>query len=491
MEVLLKIWTYFVQNILTQPAYFIGFIVLIGYILLKKTWYECLAGFLKASIGYLILLVGSGGLVNNFRPILVGLKDRFDLQATVIDPYYGQNAVQTAMEHMGKSFSQVMMLILIAFIFNIILVAFRKVTKIRSLFTTGNVQIQQAATAFWIIFFCFPELGDIPMLIIISILLGLYWAVGSNLTVEITQNLTNGGGFCIAHQQMFALKIFSIIAEKLKVKGESKKLEDIKFPGFLSIFNDNMVSTSILMLVFFGIILLILGKDYLIDNGFMKEGQSFFFYILTTALNFAVYLSILQLGVTTFVAELTQSFKGISTRFLHGAVPGIDCTAAFGFGPPNAITIGLLFGAAGQFLAIVILIHMKSPILIIAGFIPVFFDNATIAIFANNRGGIKAAMIFAFISGICQVFGSAFIAYWIGLAAYGGYVGMLDWAVLWPGFTIIMKYLGYAGVAIIALILIAIPQIQYIKNKDTYFLIIDDYNAYKEKLKEKSQFQRL
>lgn len=76
---------------------------------------------------------------------------------------------------------------------------------------------------------------------------------------------------------MFALKIFSIIAEKLKVKGESKKLEDIKFLGFLSIFNDNMVSTSILMLVFFGIILLILGKDYLIDNGFMKEGQSFFF----------------------------------------------------------------------------------------------------------------------------------------------------------------------------------------------------------------------
>ncbi|AEM21115.1 PTS system ascorbate-specific transporter subunit IIC [Brachyspira intermedia PWS/A] len=155
MEVLLKIWTYFVQNILTQPAYFIGFIVLIGYILLKKTWYECLAGFLKATVGYLILLVGSGGLVNNFRPILVGLKDRFDLQATVIDPYYGQNAVQTAMEHMGKSFSQVMMLILIAFMFNVILVAFRKVTKIRSLFTTGNVQIQQAAAAFWIIFFVF------------------------------------------------------------------------------------------------------------------------------------------------------------------------------------------------------------------------------------------------------------------------------------------------------------------------------------------------
>ena len=259
MEVLLKIWIFFVNNILTQPAYFIGFIVLIGYILLKKPWYECLAGFLKATVGYLILTVGSGGLVGNFRPILVGLKNKFNLQATVIDPYYGQNAVQSAMEHIGKSFSQVMLLLLIAFIFNILLVAFRKITKIRSIFTTGNVQIQQAATAFWLIFFCFPELGDTPILIVMSLLLGLYWAVGSNLTVEITQDLTEGGGFCVAHQQIFALKIFSTIAEKIKGKGEGKKLEDIKLPGFLSIFNENMVSTAILMLLFFGVILITLG----------------------------------------------------------------------------------------------------------------------------------------------------------------------------------------------------------------------------------------
>ena len=81
MDILVSIWKYFVDNILTQPAYFIGFIVLIGYILLKKPWYECLSGFLKATVGYFILTVGSGGLVRNFRPILVGLKDKFNLQA--------------------------------------------------------------------------------------------------------------------------------------------------------------------------------------------------------------------------------------------------------------------------------------------------------------------------------------------------------------------------------------------------------------------------
>ena len=63
------------------------------------------------------------------------------------------------------------------------------------------------------------------------------------------------------------------------------------------------------MLLFFGIILIVLGPDYLVQAKFMAEGQSFVFYILETSLMFAVYLAILQLGVRTFVAELTESFQ--------------------------------------------------------------------------------------------------------------------------------------------------------------------------------------
>ena len=109
---ILVVWDFFAKNILTQPAYFIGVIVLVGYLLLKKPWYECLAGFLKATVGYFILSVGSGGLVNNFRPILAGLKDRFDLDATVIDPYFGQNAIDTGiMATFGRTFGDVMVLL--------------------------------------------------------------------------------------------------------------------------------------------------------------------------------------------------------------------------------------------------------------------------------------------------------------------------------------------------------------------------------------------
>lgn len=487
LDFLLGIWDYFAANILTQPAFLIGFIVLLGYILLKKPIYESIAGFLKATVGYLILSVGSGGLVNNFRPILVGLKERFDLNAMVIDPYFGQNAVTAGIEEtFGRTFSDTMILLLIAFVMNILLVRFKKYTKLRAVFTTGNVQIQQAATAFWMLLFCFPQLGQIQILLIMGLILGCYWAVGSNLTVDITQELTEGAGFAIAHQQMFGVFIFAKLAEKMKKGKNHKKLEDVQLPGFLSIFNENMVATSILMLFFFGIILVVLGQDYLIQAEFMVEGQSFLFYILQTALYFAVYLAILQLGVRTFVSELTESFQGISNTLLPGAVPGIDVAATFGFGSPNAVTIGFLFGALGQFITIGLLILFKSPTIVIAGFIPLFFDNAVIAVYANNRGGFKAACIFPFLSGIIQVLGSALIASFIGLAQYGGYLGMFDWATVWPAITVAMKYLGYFGIALVVVALLAIPQLQYRANKEGYFLITEDYDEYVKKMTTKT-----
>ena len=489
MDILMRAWSYFATNILQQPAWMIGLIVLIGYILLKKPWYDVLGGTLKAVIGYMILAVGSSGLVNNFRPVLVGLGERFNLDAMVIDPYFGQNAVTAGVEEVfGKPFSQVMILLLLAFVINILLVRFRKITKLRSLFTTGHVQVQQASTAYWLILFALPGLltNNTALLIVMAVVLGLYWAVGSNLTIKPTQELTDGAGFCLGHQQIMGVALFSWIAGKWhdhdikKGKKASKKIEDIELPGFMSIFNENMVCTALLMTLFFGIILLLLGRDYLTEAGFLAEGASFLFYILTTCLNFAVYLAILQLGVRTFVTELTNSFQGIANKLLPGSIPAVDCAVSYGFGSPNAVPIGFLAGAVGQFLAIGALILLKSPVLVIAGFVPVFFDNATIAVYANNRGGMKAAIVLPFISGLCQVFRSAFIASWVGMAAYGGYLGMWDWAVVWPVFTVLMKYLSYAGLAIVIIALLAIPQIQYKLDKDGYFLMTEDWEAYKE-----------
>ena len=353
--------------------------------------------------------------------------------------------------------------------------------------------ISQLSTAYWLIMFALPQLlnNNVAMMVVMAVILGAYWAVGSNLTVKPMQELSEGAGFAIAHQQMFGIRLAYFLADKIfgtnggKRKKEIKKVGEMELPGFFSIFNENMVCTAILMTVFFGIIMAIIGKPYFVEAGATTEAENFVFYCFNTSLNFAVYLTILQLGVRTFVTELTASFQGIADKLLPSSIPGVDCAVCFGFGDSNAVTFGFLAGLCGQIVAIILLIVMHSPTIIICGFVPVFFDNATMGLVANEKGGLKACIVIPFLAGLIEVFGAAFIAGWVGMANYGGYLGMFDWDTVWPMFTVVMRFLGYAGVAIVVVVLLAIPQIEYRMDPEGYFLITEDYDAYLEHLEAK------
>ena len=187
MEFLMQAWEFFNNNIFGKPAFFVGILVFAGYLLLKKPVYEALAGFIKATVGYMILNVGSNGLTSSFRPILAGLNERFQLSAAVIDPYYGQAADKALTEAVGRSLSLAMSILILGFFINILLVALKRITKIRSLMITGHTMVGQCYAALWIV------------------LMGVFWGVATNLTIEATQDLTDGAGFCIGHNQCFGI----------------------------------------------------------------------------------------------------------------------------------------------------------------------------------------------------------------------------------------------------------------------------------------------
>jgi PTS system ascorbate-specific IIC component len=196
---------------------------------------------------------------------------------------------------------------MVGFGWNILLVALKKYTKVRSLFLTGHVMIQQATTVTWIVFFAIPELRNMAGAAAVGLLVGTYWAVFSNLTVEPTAELTDNGGFAVGHQQMLWVWLTSKIAPKIGDREHT--VENIKLPRWLSMFNDNVIATGTLMIIFFGIIMTILGEPYLrgIDKAGFPATLAFPTYILSKSLSFAVYLFILISGVRMFVAELTES----------------------------------------------------------------------------------------------------------------------------------------------------------------------------------------
>lgn len=470
METLNFVFKFLTNNILTRAELFVGLIVLLGYLLQRKKWYETVGGFFKAVVGYLILMVGASGLVTTFRPILTGLNEKFQLNAVVIDPYFGLNAANEALESIGSSAAWAMTSLLIAFIWNIILLIFRKWTKLRTLLLTGHIMVQQATTVTWIVFLFVPQFRDIRGAVLVGILVGTYQAVSSNLTVEPCMNLTDGKAkFAIGHQQMFAVWAADKTGHLFGKKENS--VENMKLPGFLKIFNDSLVATCVLMVIFFGAIMALLGEDFLrqIDSGF-GENTAFPVYILIQSLYFTVYLQILNMGVKMFVGELTESFKGISEKLLPGAIPAVDCAVAFGYAPGNAVTIGFLCGMIGEVIAILGLLVFHSPVIMIMGFTTVFFDNATIALFANKRGGVRAAMIIPFICGVIQVLLGAVTVALVELVPYGGWHGTTDFSTIWLAISSLLKMMGFPGAIIAIVVMLIIPQIQYARSdKKTYF----------------------
>ena len=126
MEIINTIWKALFNNIISRPQIFIGVIVIVGYVMLKKKPYEVFAGFIKAVVGYKILQLGASNLLSNVNPIINGLKARFNISAAVADPNFGLTAAQAALESIGESAAFAMMTLLIAFLWNILLLVFRK-----------------------------------------------------------------------------------------------------------------------------------------------------------------------------------------------------------------------------------------------------------------------------------------------------------------------------------------------------------------------------
>ena len=161
MNIILNILNWFSQNILQNPAFFVGLLVLVGYALLKKPAHDVQAGYIKATVGYMLLNVGAGGLVTTFRPILAALNFKFKIGAAVIDPYFGLTAANTKIAEEFPNFvGAATTALLIGFGVNILLVALRKITKVRTLFITGHIMVQQAATVSLMVLLLVPQLRN-------------------------------------------------------------------------------------------------------------------------------------------------------------------------------------------------------------------------------------------------------------------------------------------------------------------------------------------
>lgn len=464
------------SNLLTQPAYIIGLLVFIGMVALKKPLYEALSSMIKAVVGYFILSIGSGGFTSTFRPIVNALASKFNITAALIDTYTQQAQTNDPVngffvgEH-ADAMGYIMIAFVISIVVNFILVGLGKYTKIRTLFTTGHIIQSYSLLWFWMIVILRPESYNMVTAVVLGIFCGVWASVGSNFTVEATQKLTGGANFAVGHQEMLGILLTSKLAPKLGK--EEDNFENLQMPGWLSIFSDNIVSTSILMLVFMGIVMMIIGPETMAEfDASYKLNTWYILYIFKTCLHFAVYMNILLSGVRMFVGELTKAFRGFSDKLLPGSMPAVDCAVTYSFVPANVPVLGFALGFIGELIGIGLLLIFKAPILLLPAFIPLFFDNATLACFANRYGGRRAAVILPLLNGLFQVAASELMLLFFQsngftLSAWGAF---FDNNSLLPALLVGVKALGpVVWMLILSVILLVCAQLYYRANKEHYW----------------------
>lgn len=417
----------FIMNqILGQTYILFPIIALIGYIALKESWTKAITGAIKTAIGVLVMGQGAGLMIQTFNGLLLPINDKFGMTGILLDVYV---TMTTANDKLGEFAAWSAYTLFFSFILNIIFVALKKYTRIRTVFLTGNVMLIQTAISTYIVYYFFG-MGVIGTVFFASLITVLYWVIFSGLLIKPVKEITGSEEFTIGHQQMFGSYLAYKIAPKLGNKEED--VENMTLPRWLGIFQDTIVASSIILIVFVAIIMFALGKEIVSS---MAGNTHWIIYIFRTGLILSVALFILLQGVKLFVTEIMTSFKGITNHILPGAVVAVDCAAIFSFSP-KAVLLGFIGGSVGMIVAIVVLIVSGSSMLIVPGFIPLFFDNATIGVFANKRGGYKAALIITFCSGMIQVFGS-------GLAAtamnFNAWQGSFDYATIWLGIIYIFK----------------------------------------------------
>jgi PTS system ascorbate-specific IIC component len=140
-----------------------------------------------------------------------------------------------------------------------------------------------------------------------------------------------------------------------------------------------------------------------------------------------------------FVGSIVPAFKGISDKFLPGAVPALDAPTFFPYSP-----MGGMFGFLGSTVACILVtigtIVFRSPVIVFPSPIIMYFDGNVMGVFGNKAGGWRGAIAAGFVTGALS--SVAVIAlYPLTGAVYGSGLtwSNIDYALVWTPIMYLLK----------------------------------------------------
>ena len=379
----------FLLEVVRTPALILGIVALIGLILQKKTGTQVFSGSVKTALGMLIVGAGAGLIVTAILPFVFLFQEVFALQGFATGSELITAAMLSAVVTIASTSSIIMA---VGFLVNVL---FARITPLKYIFLTGHMMWMASV----LVAYCLYSAGfnEIMIIGIGSVIQGGLLTVLPAISQPIVRKVIGNNDFAIAHLTTLGTVPSAYIG---KLLGDpSKSTEDMKLPKGLSFFKDTAVSISVVMMIFYIVLILIAGPSRV---GAHAGGTNYILFGLLQSLGFAAGVMVLLQGVRMLLGELVPAFKGISEKLVPNAVPALDVPAIFGYAP-NALMIGFITAVVGMLVAMVVssVVFGVVPLVSIIG---AFFTGGVAGIMGNALGGRRGAVVSGFAYGFILIF---------------------------------------------------------------------------------------
>ncbi|NPV70554.1 MAG: PTS ascorbate transporter subunit IIC [Firmicutes bacterium] len=417
---------FFINQVLRQPANFLGLIVLIGCILQGKGAKDSIVATVKTIVGVKVLQLGSGTLVSASKPIMEALTKAYNIRGVVMDPW---THVGEAMQRMPKDIVANVGLIMVAgWLLHLL---FAKLSPIKVVYLTGHVAFSDTVCLTWFVYECM-RLDGTAAIAVSTLICAIYWWFFPSLIYPYLKKFIGDTPITLGHNLCISGIITTYLA---RVGNPDDSAENLKLPGWLSMFGDSVVAYGLVMAVLYFALTAFIGPAALAKDA-AAAGQNYLFYGAMQGVQIAVGITVLLMGVRMFLAELLPAFKGFADKVIPGAIAAVDNPVFWPYAPTAAL-LGFVATVVAQLVALGLLVAFKSPIIAIPSVIPLFFGGCTLGVFANAYGGWKGVLFACSVMGFVNVFGSA------ALAAVGnlsvGVAGHTDYSTIWLAFFGLMR----------------------------------------------------
>jgi len=395
----MDILMYIINNVLSEPVFMIGIVVIIGLIAQKKEWHQILPSTIKTMIGFQLIQVSSQQLGTALIPLQPMFGRIFGLDVGTTDIGAAQ---AESLQGIG---TEMALIFVIGFLVNIFLA---RVTPMKYVHLSAHVSFFFAGLIAALLIYN-TDLSFVPIVIIGSLLLGIYLTVSCWYVDKFMNKIKGGEDFTLAHSSSIGILIASIAGKFFG--DETKDMEEMKLPKSLNFIREMSISLTLVMAILFFVLSVFSGPNWVMET--ISNGQDILSFSILRGITFGLWITVIISGVRMMLSEILEAFHGIANKIIPDAKPGLDVPVLFP-NYPNSVVFGFLISLVSGLVGMGILGMIGYPIVVFPALIPTFFTGAITAIFGNAHGGRRGAVIGATLNGLILIFGQALLLPMVG-----------------------------------------------------------------------------